>query len=337
MRCPNSRDKIHPDMNAMMLWGLDQPLEMAGITPTLPAIGELYVSLKAAALNKRDYWITRGKYPGISFPLVPGSDGAGMAEGREVIINPGLDWGSNPDHFNPDFHILGMPSYGTLAEQVKVPVANLYDKPEHLSWTEAAALPVCGVTAFRAMFTRGRAMPGERMLITGIGGGVATMALLFGVASGMDVWVTSSSDQKIDLAVRYGASGGANYSRSTWDRELTERSKGRFDLVIDGAGGQEAGKLVQIMNPRGRLVIYGGTRGNIEGLSPQRVFWKQLDILGTSMGSPSDFAHMIDFVNTHKIRPIISHVFPLEEANEALAVMAKGDQFGKVCIEITGT
>lgn len=323
-------------MRAMMLWGMDLPLEMAEISPADPSVEEVSVRLRAAALNKRDYWITKGKYPGISFPLILGSDGAGEIDGRDVILNPGLDWGSDPDHFSPDFRILGMPDHGTLTEFVKVPVSNVYDKPKHLTWAEAAALPVCGVTAYRAMMTRGKAKTGQRMLITGIGGGVASMALLFGKALDMEIWVTSSSDHKIDLAVQYGASGGANYSRSTWDKELAEKLSGRFDLVIDGAGGSDFAKIVHLMNPRGKLVLYGGTRGNIDDLSPQRIFWKQLDILGSTMGSPEDFQQMLDFVNLYKIKPIISHTFQLSEANEALAVLAKGDQFGKICIDISG-
>jgi len=322
-------------MSSMILLGLDMPLEPAEITPTFPSEGEVFVRLRAAALNKRDYWITKGKYPGLSFPLVPGSDGAGEVNGREVIINPGLDWGSDPDYFSPDFRILGMPDHGTFSDIVKVPTINLYDKPNHLSWVEAAALPVCGVTAYRAMFTRGKAKAGEQMLITGIGGGVASMALLFGLAIGMDIWVTSSSDHKIDLAVQHGASGGANYTRNTWDQELANKLKGKFDLIIDGAGGNDFSKILPMMSPRGRMVMYGGTRGNINELSPQRIFWKQLDILGSTMGSPDDFSNMVDFVNTYKIKPIVSHTFQLSEVNDALAILAEGDQFGKVCIEIS--
>ena len=172
------------------------------------------------------------------------------------------------------------------------------------------------------------------MLITGIGGGVATMALLFGVAHGMEVWVTSSSDNKIDLAIQHGAVGGGNYTRPNWEKELAEKVNARFDIVIDGAGGAEFSRMVSLMSNRGRMVIYGGTRGNIDDLSPQRIFWKQLDILGSTMGSPWDFRDMLAFVNLHKIRPIISHVFPLLDANDAMAVIAGGEQFGKVCLDI---
>ena len=337
IRCIPIKYDNYQTMSSMILWGFDRPLEMADIKPSLPSEGEVFVKLRMASLNKRDYWITKGKYPGIVFPLVLGSDGAGTVDGREVIINPGLDWGSDPDHFSPDFRILGMPDFGTLAHTVKVPEINLHDKPAHLSWEEAAALPLCGVTAYRAMMTRGRAKTVERMLVTGIGGGVASMAMLFGIALGMDVWVTSSSDHKIDMAVNNGASGGVNYTRHTWDVELAEKAKGRFDLVIDGAGGSDFSKIMQMMNPRGRIVIYGGTRGKIDDLSPQRIFWKQMDILGSTMGSPEDFNNMLDFVNKHQIKPIISHTFSLEQANEALAVIADSDQFGKICIDIPGS
>lgn len=326
--------KLNDDMSSMILFGHDRALEPGEIMPSMPGEGEVFVQLHAAALNKRDYWITKGKYPGISYPLVLGSDGAGIVDGREVVINPSIGWGDDPEYFAKDFVILGLPHHGTFSDVVKVPEENLFDKPEHLSWVEAAALPVCGVTAFRAMMTRGRARIGERMLITGIGGGVATMALLFGVAMEMEVWVTSSSDEKIAKAGNFGAKGGANYSAPDWDKALASKAGGQFDLVIDGAGGVDFSKMTHLMNPRGRIVIYGGTRGNIEGLSPQRIFWKQIDILGSTMGSPQDFERMIDFVRLHKIKPIVSHVFPLEQANDAMEVIANGEQFGKVCLEI---
>lgn len=324
------------DMSSMILVGHDMALEQGEIMPVMPDEGEVFVRLRAAALNKRDYWITKGKYPGITYPLVLGSDGAGLIDGREVIINPSIGWGDDPEYFARDFTILGLPAHGTFSDIVKVPEENIYDKPEHLSWVEAAALPVCGVTAYRAMMTRGHARFGERMLITGIGGGVATMALLFGVAMEMDVWVTSSSDKKIGMAISHGAQGGVNYTNENWDKELVAKAGGHFDLVIDGAGGDDFSKMPHFMNPRGRIVVYGGTRGTIDGISPQRIFWKQLDILGSTMGSPRDFERMLDFVSIHKIKPIVSHVFPLEQANEALTVIANGEQFGKVCLEIPG-
>jgi len=322
-------------MIAAMLPGLESPLTIEEIPVPALVPGEVLIQLKAAALNKRDYWITKGKYPRLTFPLVLGSDGVGLIGTREVIINPGLAWGDHPDRFNEEFRIIGMPEYGTLSEWISVPVANVYDKPSHLTWIEAAALPVCGVTAYRAMFTRGRATQKDRMLITGIGGGVATLSLLFGVAVGMEVWVTSSSDHKIELAKVNGARGGVSYLQKDWEKVLLEKA-GRFDLVIDGAGGDDFSRLAHLMNPGGRVVVYGGTRGEINGLSPQRIFWKQLDILGSTMGSPEDFRNMLNLVNQFSIKPIVSHVFSLRAINEAMAVIALGEQFGKICIEISG-
>jgi NADPH:quinone reductase-like Zn-dependent oxidoreductase len=321
-------------MNAMMLWGPGQSLQMTDIPPILPPVGDLYINLKAAALNKRDYWITQGKYPGIIYPLILGSDGAGKIDDREVIINPSLNWGDTEIHFGPAFKIIGMPDNGTFAQMVKAPAENIYDKPAHLSWTEAAALPVAGVTAFRAMFTRGKLNEGDRVLITGIGGGVATMALAFSKALGIETWVTSSSDEKINLAMNHGAAGGVNYKADDWDKTLAKRVDGKFDLVIDGSGSPSFSRIPALMNPGGRIIIYGGTGGNILDLSPQRIFWKQLDILGSTMGSPHDFQKMLQFVNQYKIKPIISHIFPLERVNEALALVGEGSQFGKVCLEI---
>jgi zinc-binding alcohol dehydrogenase/oxidoreductase len=322
-------------MNGMMLWGPGQPLMMTEVPPVLPPVGDVFVRLKAAALNKRDYWITQGKYPGIVYPLIMGSDGAGILNEREVIINPGFNWGDKENYFSPGFKILGMPDNGTLSQLVEVPEQNIYDKPQHLNWHEAAALPVAGVTAYRAMFTRGHAKENERILITGIGGGVATMALLFARATGMEIWVTSGSDDKIEKAVSYGAKGGVNYSKNSWEKTLSEQAVEKFDLVIDGAGGSDFSKIITLLNPGARVVIYGGTAGNIMELSPQRIFWKQLNIIGSSMGSPTDFQGMLDFVNLHKIKPVISHTFPLEDANEAIAVVGRNEQFGKVCIDIT--
>lgn len=322
-------------MHGMMLWEPGGPLVMTEITPTLPPIGDVYIRLHSAAVNKRDYWITQGKYPGIVYPLILGADGAGVVDNREVIINPSVNWGDNPHYFGPGFEIIGMPDHGTFAQMVKAPETNLFDKPAHLSWNEAAALPVTGVTAYRAMFTRGQAKEGEKMLITGIGGGVATMALLFGIAHKMEVWVTSSSDQKIEKAIQHGAIGGSNYTKENWDKQLGESVPDKFDIVIDGAGSAEFSKLLSLMKPHGRIVIYGGTGGTITELGPHRIFWKQLDILGSTMGSPDDFQLMVDFVNQHKIKPIISHVFPLAEVNEAIAVIGRNEQFGKVVIEIS--
>jgi zinc-binding alcohol dehydrogenase/oxidoreductase len=217
-------------MKALVLNAIKTPLALEDHPAPSPAAGEAVVALKAAALNRRDYWITQGMYPGIMLPVVLGSDGAGVVasvgtnvdaawQGREVIIDPGLDWGDSEAAQSTKFHILGLPRDGTFADQVVVPATQLHDKPLHLTWQEAAALPLAGVTAYRALFSQGGLQRGDALLITGIGGGVATFALQFAIAAGANVWVTSSSDEKIARAVALGAKGGFNYKSDSWPKE----------------------------------------------------------------------------------------------------------------------
>ena len=218
-------------MDAMALMTAGQPLQKVDRPPAEPGAGEVVVRLRAAALNRRDYWIQQGLYPGIVTPVVLGSDGAGVVTAcgpgvdqsqldREVVINPGLDWGENPRAQSAAFTILGMPRDGTFAQEVVVPAEQLYDKPVHMSWEQAAALPLAGVTAWRAVFTQGNAEPGERVLVTGIGGGVATFALQFAVEAGATVHVTSSSQEKLRRAAELGAVSGFNYRQPDWTDQL---------------------------------------------------------------------------------------------------------------------
>jgi NADPH:quinone reductase-like Zn-dependent oxidoreductase len=209
----------------------------------------------------------------------------------------------------------------------------VYDIPEHLNFTEAAALPVAGVTAYRALYVRGAVEPGNRILITGTGGGVALLAVQFAIASGHEVYVTSGSDEKIQAAMKLGAVGGVNYKSDDWAKSLRKQAGG-FDVIVDSAGGAAFGQLPKLCNPGGRIVIYGGSLGHIEKLSPQVIFWRQISVLGTSMGSPNDFSNMINFVDEHKIKPVIDSMYDFEQANEALARLAAGDQFGKVTLSI---
>ncbi len=295
--------------------------------------GEAVVKISAAALNHRDIWIVKGMYPGIRYPVILGSDGAGEWEGREVVINPGMNWGDNPAVQGKEFSILGLPANGTLAECVAVPQTQIYDKPSHLSMEEAAALPLAGLTAYRVLFTRCRLQAGEKVLITGVGGGVALIACQMAIAAGAEVYVTSGSDEKIQKAVALGALGGANYRREDWPARLKDQA-GSFDLIIDSAGGEGFPELLKLCRPAARIGIYGGTRGNIPRLSPQLIFWKQISILGSTMGSDEDFRQMLNFVSTHKLRPVVDRVFPLERGPEAFAYLEEGKQFGKVVLSI---
>ena len=331
-------------MKAVTLKETGKPPEIIEKEKPAPGEGEVLVQLKAAALNHRDVWIQQGQYANIKLPAVPGSDGAGVVAGigagveeswlgKEVIIDPSTAWGENPRAQGRDFKILGMPQEGTLAEFVKVPAANLHLKPAHQSFEEAAALPLGGITAYRALFTRCGLKAGERVLVTGAGGGVALFALQFAVAAGAEVWVTSSAEDKIEKAKQLGAKGGVNYKAEDWGRKLKGQAGG-FDVMIDSAGGEGFAQLITIANPGARIGIYGRTAGIIKELNPADIFWKQISILGSTMGTAEDFARMIAFVNDKKIKSVIDKVYPLEEAAKAFQRMEEGQQFGKIVLRV---
>ncbi len=331
-------------MKALVLNEIKKPLQFEERPDLEAGLGEVVVRLKAAALNRRDYWITQGLYPGIKPPVVLGSDGAGIVSqvgdgvsaewlNREVIINPGLDWGDDPAAQSNDFTILGLPRDGTFATEVLVPASQLFPKPQHLDWAHAAALPLAGVTAWRALFTQGCLQPRETVLLTGIGGGVATFALQFAVAARANVWVTSSSDEKIKRAVSLGAKVGFNYTDNDWTKVAAAEPMAP-NLIVDSVGGVGYSSLVNVAAPGARIVNYGATTGPPERLDLFKVFWKQLHLIGSTMGSPDDFATMLAFDDEHKLSPIVDSVMPLEEGNRALELMQTSPQFGKYVLAI---
>jgi zinc-binding alcohol dehydrogenase/oxidoreductase len=332
-------------MKALQLTAINE-LSLVDLPAPAPVAGEVLVRLKAAALNHRDVWIKHGQYAGLKFPAQPGSDGAGVVEsvgagveaewaGREVIINPSFGWGGHEPAQGDAFSILGLPRDGTLAEMIAVPVTQLTAKPVHLSWTEAAALPLAGLTAYRALFGRARLQPGEKVLISGIGGGVALFALQFAVAQGAQVYVTSGSDEKIAQAIGLGAAGGFNYSHPGWAKTAAHgHAEKLFDVIVDSAGGEGFESLIDLAAPGGRVVFYGATRGNPPVLPMRKVFWRQLSLLGTTMGSPVDWQAMTDFVARHRLTPVVSAVFPLDRYSEAFELMEKGGQFGKIALTL---
>ena len=309
-----------------------------------PGPGEVVVNVKAAALNHRDVWIAKGKYADIRLPCVPGSDGAGVVDavgegvdgkwiGRKVIVNPCLGWGANPEAPATGWRILGMPDPGTFADYVKAPVENLAPMPEVLSFEEAAALPLAGLTAYRALFTRGRLQSGEKLLVTGVGGGVAQFLMQFGLATGAAVFATSGSAEKLKRALEAGASGGANYKEEGWEKALLQAG-GPFDLIVDSAGGSGFGKLLDIARPGGRVVFFGATAGNPPEMPQRKVFWKQLSLLGTTMGSPQDFAIMAKLVEAKGLKPAIDRVYPMEQAADAFRRLDAGEQYGKIVLKM---
>lgn len=340
-------------MKAIRLTETHQPLQYIGAPMPVVGPGEALVNIRAAALNHRDVFIQQGLYPGIKLPIILGSDGAGIVtdvgegvssdwQGQPVIINPALHWGDNPKFYGPDFRIVGMPVDGTFAEYIAIDAHYLYRKPTHLSFKQAAALPLAGLTAWRALMTRAglqtKASIPEKVLVTGIGGGAALYALQFAVAAGAEVWVTSGSDDKISRAKELGAVGGINYRQPDWHKTLlTQTGGGRsgyFDIIIDSAGGPSFTKLIDLAASGGRIVFFGGTTGNISDIVPAKVFFKQLAIFGTTMGTQTEFAHMLTQVNAQQTVPVIDEVFSLENAQQAFDKMNKGQQFGKIILAI---
>jgi zinc-binding alcohol dehydrogenase/oxidoreductase len=323
-------------MKALVLNQVKQPLVLQEKPSPKAARGQVIVRLKAAALNRRDYWITQGLYPAIRCPVVLGSDGAGTADfkKKEVIINPGYNWGDREEAQSGDFKILGLPDDGTFAEEIAVPQEQLFAKPQHLSFEQAAALPLAGLTAYRALFKQGKLQSSQTVLITGIGGGVACIALKLAVAAGATVIVTSSSQAKIDKAKAIGAAGGFLYTDKGYASQVAEQF-GPVDLILDGAGGDGYGELIDIVRPAGTIVNYGATAGVPGTLELRKVFWKQLHLVGSTMGSPGDFAAMLDMVNDHEIMPEIDEVFALSEGNRAFEKMNVSSQFGKLVLRIS--
>jgi len=331
-------------MNAVVLRELGEP-EVLRVEPhpdPEPGPGDVVVRLRAAALNHRDIWIRRGRYPGTKFPVILGSDGAGdvievgpgverSVIGRSVVVNPALDWGPDPRAQGAAFQILGLPRDGTYAERVRVPAANVYEKPSHLSFEEAAAIPLASVTAFRALVTRGRLRSGESVLLTGIGGGVASSALTLAKALGASVYVTSGSDEKIAKARAIGAIAGVNHSNPDWPATFLKEVGRRPDLVIDGAGGETFNRALDLLPPGGRMVAYGATRGPAETVEVRRIFWKQLDVLGTTMGTTADFEAMLALY-AGGLHPVVDSIFPMSDAAGAHRRMEMGLQFGKIVL-----
>ena len=330
-------------MKAIVLEGINESLIIKDVPKPVLKTGEALVKIKAAAFNRRDYWISKGQYAGLKFPIILGSDGAGIVAevfdetekhwlNKEVVINPGSQWGENPNFQSADFKILGLPDDGTFAEYVKVQTANLHMKPAHLDFKHAAAFPLAGLTAYRALFTKAKLAKSDVVLIAGVGGGAALFALQWALSFGAKVFVTSSSDEKINKAIALGAAGGVNYKEEGWDIKLKELAGG-IDVVIDSAVGPGFAKHLTYVNSGARLVFFGATAGDLPELNSRIIFWKQLQILGSTMGTATEFKEMLEFISTHKIVPVVEEVFNYEDANKAISLMGDSKQFGKIVLE----
>lgn len=325
-------------MKAITITQEQEPIQLVDIDiPQIVQQGECLIKITAAALNRRDQWIREGMYPGIEFGTVLGSDGCGTVVegeadwiGKEVIINPNVDWGDHMEVQSAVYSVLGMPTNGTLAEYVKVPSHRLHLKPTHLSNEEAAALPLAGLTAFRAAIVKGRLGKGKRILVTGAGGGVSQFAIAFALASGAEVYVTSGSEEKIEKVKEIGVTGGFNYTDDKWVKDAS--GIGGFDAIVDSAGGNQLNNYLKLIKPAGSIVMYGSTTGYPEKVDVFRLFWSQAQIMGSTMGSDEEFSEMIEWINKYHIKPTVDHVYEVKDYVDAFDRFKAKDHFGKIVI-----
>jgi NADPH:quinone reductase-like Zn-dependent oxidoreductase len=316
------------------------------------APGEVVLDVRAAALNHLDLWVRIGR-PGmdLDFPHVLGSDAAGvvaevgdgvdgLAPGDEVVLNPGLSCGAcdacrrGEQSECRSYSIVGLGRWGTFAEQVAVPARCVRPKPVHLDWTEAAALPLAYLTAWRMLMTRAGLRPGETVLIHGIGGGVALGSLQIAKLAGAWAVVTSSSDDKLARAEDLGADVTVNY-RSEPDvaKAVIGATGGRgVDVVVDTVGADTWPIDFQAVRRGGRIVNCGVTTGAEAATPLHALYWKQVTVLGSTMGSDEDFRRLLLAVEANELAPVVHATYALADAADALACMEAGEQFGKIVL-----
>jgi NADPH:quinone reductase-like Zn-dependent oxidoreductase len=287
--------------------------------------GWVEVEVRAASLNHHDLWTLKGV--GIDperLPIVLGCDAAGIGpDGQEVVVHGVVATPEGDETLAGDFSILSERYDGTLADRVAVPARNLVAKPASLSFEEAACLPTAWLTAYRMLFTRGRAVPGERVLIQGAGGGVSTAAILLGRAAGLHVTVTSRSDEKLGMALELGAHVAVASG---------ERLPGRVDLVLETVGEATWSHSLKSLEPGGRVVVAGATSGMNPPADLARVFYRQLEVIGSTMGTKQELDRLVRMLDATGVRPLVDRTMPMEEAPAAFAALAEGDQFGKIVL-----
>jgi zinc-binding alcohol dehydrogenase/oxidoreductase len=332
-------------MKALVLQAIEGPqsARVKDVDTAVPHAGEVSVAIKAAALNHRELWITRGQYPGMSaLPFTLGCDGAGIIEavgegvdksrvGEAVVLYPGLNWGPEPRFPSASFGLLGMPGPGTIAEKIVVPAAHALPKPAHLTFPQAAAIALAGLTAWRGLFTKAGLKSTEKLLVTGIGGGVAVTALQFAHQLGAQVYVTSGSEDTLARAVALGAKAGFSYKDEGW-RKALPKATGGIDVVFDGAPTSSYPNYGRALNMGARVVIYGSTGGMQFPVNAPELFLKNVAILGTNVGNLEDFKAMLAFVAQHRVEPVIERSFPLDASPQALMFLQDEHQIGKIVI-----
>jgi NADPH:quinone reductase-like Zn-dependent oxidoreductase len=295
-----------------------------------PAPGEVLVRLRAASLNHLDLWIRKG-LPSVPKPRILGADGAGIREdtGERVVINPGIEHGER-------ITVVGEHMDGTHAELVAVPEGNAYPLPETLSFEEAAAFPLVFETAYRLLVTKAQLQEGEWVLLWGIGSGVAGAGLAIAKALGARALVTSSSDEKLERARELGAEATVNHASGDVRAAVEEATGGTgVEVVLEHVGEATWQTSLQSARAGGRIAVCGATSGPNPPAALHRIWWKQLTIYGSTMGTRSDFEAAYELVKSGRARPVVDSVLPLSEARAAHERLEAGEQFGKIVLRIS--
>jgi NADPH:quinone reductase-like Zn-dependent oxidoreductase len=327
-------------------------LRYADIPQPEPKLGEALVRVRAVALNHLDIWVRKG-WPGLhlAMPHVGGSDVAGeimavntpgttWTPGTKVMINPGIvtsedEWTrKGEDSLSPGYKILGEQVPGGMAEYVCVPATNLYRLPEGLSFEDAAAPLLVGVTCWRMLFKRGSLRAGETVLVVGAGGGVNSLAILLARAAGATVIALAGGREKVEKALGLGAQSVIDYTaQPDWHSEVLKMTKGRgVDVVVDNVGSKTIPKSLRSVARGGRIVTVGNTKGYELSFDNRLLFTKQVSLIGSTMGSRQDFVEVIEFLLQHRIRVPIDTVAPLSEGIAMINRLESGEQFGKIVL-----
>jgi NADPH:quinone reductase-like Zn-dependent oxidoreductase len=293
--------------------------------PELPDATWTTITVKAASLNHHDLWSLRGVgLAADKLPMILGCDAAGLDEdGNEVLLHAVIsspDWGGD-ETFDPKRTLFSELHQGTLAERVAVPRRNIVKKPAELTFEQAACLPTAWLTAYRMLFTRGNVQPGSTVLVQGATGGVATALTVLASAAGARVWVTSRSEEKRAEAVKLGASEAF---------EAGARLPERVDTVMETTGAATWSHSLKSLKPGGTLVVSGATTGDQPPAELSRVFFLQLSVVGSTMGTRDELDRLARFCVDKGIRPVIDRTLPLADAREGFQAMLDGDVHGKI-------
>ncbi len=324
--------RIHED-------GGPEVLVLEEVPDPEPEPGEVLVRLRASALNHLDVWIRKG-LPSVPKPRILGADGAGVVEalgagvdrfapGDRVVLNPGIE------QEDGRIHVLGEHGDGTNAELIAVPATNVHPLPDGLSLEEGAAFPLVFETAYRMLVTRAGLREGEWVLVWGVGGGVGTASLAIAKALGARVIVTSSSEAKLERARELGADATVDHATDDVKAAVREATGGHgADVVVEHVGEATWRTSLDVAATGGRITVCGATTGPNPPAALHRIWWKQLSILGSTMGTNADFAGAYELVASGRARPVVDEVFPLEEIRAAHERLEAGEQLGKVVLSI---